>query len=99
MQSLDINYVIKTNIFILAFNKVPLTVLTGDGKNQEVPDGEIKSRESSGYAQGKRCRGVGRTGHIDPQISPKTGKHCGCPVSERWKAMNINQTDILIRPL
>lgn len=46
-------YVIKTNIFILAFKKVPFAVLTGDGKNQEVPDGKIESRESCGNAQGK----------------------------------------------
>jgi hypothetical protein len=31
---LYISYVIKTNIFILAFNKVPLAVLTGDGRYQ-----------------------------------------------------------------
>lgn len=92
-------YFIKTIIFILAFTKVPLAALTGDGKNQEVPDGEIESRESSGYAQGKRRRGVGRAGRLDPQISPKTGKYCSCSIPERWKAMNINQTGNLIRLL
>ncbi|MEX2234692.1 MAG: hypothetical protein WD824_21190 [Cyclobacteriaceae bacterium] len=29
-----ISYVIKTNIFILAFNKVPLAALTGEGRNR-----------------------------------------------------------------